>query len=508
MGIKASTVHLPILRRLITHPMRTVFVDDQRTWRGIDILVAALHLADVIEARSQSRTVGLLLPTSGAFAAAALAGWMTGRVIVPLNYLLKRPELEHVVKDCDTDTILTVGPMLEYLGYVPSVEHVVRLDCMDFKRAPSPRWPGGAGLDDLAVILYTSGTSGTPKGVMLSHRNLSSNVRQAHRHAKFTSDDVLVGVLPQFHSFGLTVLTLLPMVCGARTVFSARFVPNRIVKTIRDHNATAFVGISSMFGALLQVKSATAEDLRSLRFAVAGGEPLSREVGRQFEERFGIRINEGYGLTETSPVTNMLMPGEDAPHSVGRPVPCLDQRIVNPESGEPLPVGAEGEIRMRGPNVMRGYYKLEAQTRAAFDEQGYFRTGDIGKRDERGFLWITGRLKEMIIVGGENVFPREIEDALDAHPDVESSAVVGIRDDVRGEIPWAAVTLAEGAEFDAQALKDWCRDRIAPYKVPREIRAFPALPRTGTGKISRRDVGAYLSGTMSDEDFARACGQA
>ncbi|CAE7155278.1 lcfB [Symbiodinium necroappetens] len=503
-----STVHLPILRRLITHPLRTVFVDDKRAWRGADILLVAMHLADYLEANCESRTVGLLLPTSGAFAPAALAGWMTGRVVVPLNYLLKRPELEHVIRDCDTDTVISVGPMLDHLGFAPDVKNVVLGDQLDYKKAPTPRWPAGATPDDLAVILYTSGTSGTPKGVMLTHRNLSSNVRQALRHAQFTKEDTLVGVLPQFHSFGLTVLTLLPLMCGARTVFSARFVPNRIVKTIRDHNATAFVGISSMFGALLQVKGATAEDFRTIRFAVAGGEPLSREVGRRFEERFGIRVNEGYGLTETSPVTNMLMPGEDAPHSVGRPVPCLDQRIVSPDTGAVLSVGEEGEIRMRGPNVMRGYYKLDEQTRDAFDEHGYFRTGDIGKKDERGFLWITGRLKEMIIVGGENVFPREIEDALDSHPDVEASAVVGIRDDVRGEIPWAAVTLAEGAAFDAQALKDWCKDRIAPYKIPREIRAFPALPRTGTGKISRRDVGAYLSGGMSDEDFARACGQA
>jgi len=395
--------------------------------------------------------------------------------------------------------------MLEHLGFTPRVPNVVRLEEVNFKSFPTPRIPQAASPDDLGVILYTSGTSGTPKGVMLTHRNLSSNIQQGIRHARFTPDDTIVGVLPQFHSFGLTVLTLLPMVSGGRTVFSSRFVPNRIVKTIREHRATAFIGISSMYGAMLQVKKATAEDLSSLRFAIAGGEPLSREVGRQFQERFGIRINEGYGLTETSPMTNMLLPEDDAPHSVGRALPDLEQRIIDPDSGEEVPPGAEGEIRMRGPNVMRGYYKLDEQTEQAFDKKGYFRTGDIGMKDERGYLYITGRLKEMIIVGGENVFPREIEDALDSHPGVQASAAVGIRDDVRGEVVHAVVMLEDGSEFDQQALKDWCKDRIAPYKIPREIRPLPALPRTGTGKICRRSVKAYISGEMSEEDFERAC---
>jgi len=183
----------------------------------------------------------------------------------------------------------------------------------------------------------------------------------------------------------------------------------------------------------------------------------------------------------------------------------MDQRIINPDTGKEVPDGEEGEIRMKGPNVMRGYFKLEQQTKDAFDENGYFRTGDIGKKDARGFLYITGRLKEMLIVGGENVFPREIEEVLDAHEDVAASAVVGKKDDVRGELPFACVQMIEGKELDKQALKDWCRTRLAPYKIPREIRQLPALPRTGTGKIFRRVIGSFINGDITERAFEDAC---
>ena len=187
-------------------------------------------------------------------------------------------------------------------------------------------------------------------------------------------------------------------------------------------------------------------------------------------------------------------------------VPALEQVIVDPATGRRVPVGEEGEIRMKGPNVMRGYYKLHELTRAAFDEKGYFRTGDMGTIDGRGYLQITGRLKDMLIVGGENVFPREIEDVLDAHPSVASSAVAGVQDEVRGELPEAAVVMDEGASFDEQAIKDWCKERLAAYKVPRKIHALPALPRTGTGKVCRRHVGMWFNGDLAEEELAAMCG--
>ncbi len=482
------SVHWPIIRNCVTFARRGLITDDQRTWKGAHVLGAALHIASVIEKRSESWTTGIMLPTGGAFPATALATWMLGRTAVPLNYLLGQDELQYVVDDSETDTIITVGPMLEHLGFTPRVKNLILLDQMKFTGIPEPRWPALASPDDLAVLLYTSGTSGKPKGVMLSHANISANVRQCVEWSGFTCDDVVAGVLPQFHSFGMTVLTLLPIAVGARVVNTARFMPTRILEIFRRERPTVFIGIPSMYNALVHAKSATPEDFASLKFIVSGGEPLPDDVYSRFLERFGKRINEGYGLTETSPVTNWLLPDEDKRHSVGRPIPGVRQRIVDPATGRVLGPGDEGEIRIDGPNIMQGYYKLPEQTNEAFDDEGWFRTGDIGRLCEDNYLYITGRLKEMIIVGGENVFPREIEEVLNKHPSVNASGVIGVSDPMRGELPWAWVEVCEGHEFDEKVLRSWCRENLAGYKVPREIRPIEELPRNPTGKIMRRQL--------------------
>jgi len=469
-----------------------VVVDDQRHWRAVELVVLALHLAAEIERRCESRTVGVLLPTSGLFPAAALAAWMTGRVVVPLNYLLKPEELQYVIDDCETDLVLTVGPMLEFLGATPRCKHVVDLATMNFKAVPELRWPAPADDADLAVMLYTSGTSGKPKGVMLSHGNITSNIQQIQDHVHFTRRDIVLGVLPQFHSFGLTVLTIMPLVAGMKVVYSARFVPSKIVKLIRDHRPTIMIAIPSMYNALLATKDTEAQDFASLRYTVSGGEPLPQAVFDRFQERFGITINEGYGLTETSPVSNWCRPDEFRRGSVGRPLPRIDQRIINPTTGETLGPNHDGEVIMRGPNIMQGYYKLPEETAKALDAQGYLHTGDQGRFDNDGHLYITGRIKEMIIVGGENVFPREIEEVLNQHPAVQATGVIGIRDDVRGELPWAFVELKEDAQFNESALRQWCRERLAGYKVPREIVRVEALPRNPTGKIMRRELVKFV----------------
>ena len=491
------SVHWPIIRTCVRSPGRVAIIDDQRRYKAVELLVAAMHVASEIDRRCSTPTVGVLLPTSGAFAIAALAGWMVGKTVVPLNFLLKREELQFVIDDCGTDTILSAGVMLEHLGYEPRVKSLSRMDEINFKSMPELRWPSSAGDDDLAVLLYTSGTSGKPKGVMLTHANLTANIRQIREWVGFGPRHTLMGVLPQFHSFGLTVLTLVPLTLGCKVVYSARFVPAKIVKLIREHRPTAFVGIPSMYGALLQVKDARPEDFASLEFIVSGGEPLPDDIANRFHERFGARINEGYGLTETSPVTNWCRPDEFRPHSVGRSLPEIHERIIDIDSGRELPPGRDGEVRIKGPNVMRGYYNRAEESTAAFDAEGFFRTGDMGRFDDDGHLFITGRLKEMLIVGGENVFPREIEEVLNAHPSVAASAVVGLRDPIRGEIPVAFIELADGATFDEKALQGWCRERLAGYKVPRDLHVLEALPRNPTGKIVRRDLAAKLK-TMSE----------
>lgn len=497
------SLHWPILRRLLTHPLSTVAADDFRRWRGVDVVVAALHIADALEDRCRTETVGLMLPTSGLAPAAMLAGWMLGKTVVPLNFLLRRDELQHVVSDCGADTVVTVGPMLEYVatgGKIPSGVEYLKVEDLDMKRPPRPRWPSlrGVGVSERepAVILYTSATSGRPKGVVLTHRNLSANVAQCVEWADFTARDTLVGVLPQCHSFGLTVLTLLPLTVGCKVVYSAKFVPAQVVRLIREHRPTLFVAIPTMYGALLSVKSAQADDFSSIKFLVSGGEPLPEAVAHRFEERFGKRIAEGYGLTETSPVTNWCRPHEYKSHSVGRPLPGVRQRIVETLADgteRDLPTGMDGEVRMKGPNIFERYLGLPDETAAAFDADGWFRTGDMGRFDEDGHLYITGRIKEMLIVGGENVFPREIEEALNQHPSVAMSGVIGVRDDARGEVPVAFVQLREGATATEKELRQWCRERIANYKVPAMVRFMDELPKGPTGKVLRRALREYLS---------------
>lgn len=482
------SVHWPIIRRLITNPRYEAVVDDQRRWKSIELLVGAMHLAAEIERRSKTKTVGLLLPTAGVFPMAMLATWFLGRTIVPINYLLKREEMQYIIDHCETDIVLTVKPLVEFAKFEPEVKNLVYLEDLSFKGIPKLRIPARKSKDDLATLLYTSGTSGKPKGVMLTHGNLKANLWQCVGLAKFARNDTFLGVLPQFHSFGFTVLTLLPLTIGARVVYTARFVPNKIFNLFRTEKPTVFIGIPSMYGALASSKSGTKEDLKSLRFAVSGGEPLPEAVSSAFRERFGVIINEGYGMTETAPVTNVCLPEEFRPHSVGRCVPDLEMRIVDPENGKVLDRGNDGEVRMRGPNVMKGYYKMPEETKESFDDDGFLRSGDLGRFDEDGHLYITGRIKDMIIVGGENVFPREIEEVLNAHESVAASGVVGMQDSVRGELPIAFVELEEDAEFDEKALKAWCRERLAGYKVPREIRHMEKLPRTASGKIVRRDL--------------------
>lgn len=487
------SVHWPIIRRCLLEPDRVAITDDRGPVAAWKVVAGAMHVASEVRRRCATKTLGLLIPTSAAFPVSALGGWMAGRTIVPLNYLLKQEDLQYVIDDCGTDTVVASGELLKHLGWTPRVKSLVILEEMDFKRLPPLRLPAGADRDDLACLLYTSGTSGKPKGVMLTHDNLSANVRQCVEWVGFEgSAHSMLGVLPQFHTFGLTVLTILPLATGLPVTYTARFVPTKIVRLMREKRPTVFVAIPSMYGALLALKSATREDFASLEIAVSGGEPLPRAIFEGFRDRFGVVINEGYGLTETSPVINWCRPGEWREGSVGMPLPRVRERIVDLASGADAPPGHEGEIRVKGPNVMRGYYKRAEETAAVFDEQGWFRTGDIGTFDEAGHLHITGRLKEMLIVGGENVFPREIEEALLSHPSIAACGVVGQVDPIRGEIPVAFVEVREGETFDEEAVRAHCRERLAGYKVPRDIRIVEALPRNPTGKIMRRELRALL----------------
>jgi long-chain acyl-CoA synthetase len=489
----------PILGRALISPRRTAVIDDRRSYSYAQIAGGALYMAEAIERLTDARHVGIMLPTSGAFPMALLGAWMARRVAVPLNYLLAPDELAYVIRDSDIDTIITAQPMLDFLGDAPAIPSDIQLAKMedqDFSGLPVMRWPPHYDNDELAVILYTSGTSGRPKGVMLSHGNLTSNVWAAIRHARLRDVRTFLGVLPQFHSFGLMALTLIPLVAGKRVVYTARFVPRKIVNLIAEHRPQVFMAVPSMYGTLLSVKDASPEDFSSLRMPVCGGEPLPDAIYEACKERFGLHILEGYGLTETSPATHWATPQRNKRHSVGTALPGVRTFVVD-EHDQPVEAGKEGEIILAGPNVMQGYYKLPEQTAqavVAFRPPGEekalraLRTGDIGKVDEQGYLYITGRKKEMLIIGGENVFPREIEEVLNRHPAIRESAVIARQDGVRGEVPIAFVELHENASFNEAEVRQFCRGALAQFKVPREIHVMDELPRNPTGKVLRRKL--------------------
>ncbi len=486
------SVHWPIFRSLLRNARRTLVVDDRRSYTGAEILVASLHVAAEIERRCSTDKVGLMLPTSAAFPIAALATWMLGRVVVPLNYLLKPEELDYVIDHSGTDFVLTAKPLLDAIGRTPKVKNLSLIEDIDFRSVPELRWPAIADDDTLAILIYTSGTTGRPKGVMLTHGNLTANIWQGALGMQATPREVFLGVLPQFHCFGVTQLTLTPLTIGAKVVYTARFNPGKIFALAREHKATVFIGIPSMYGAMLNAKGGTPEDFASMRLMVSGAEPLPDATFDRFLEKFGVRICEGFGMTELSPATHVSLPTCNKRHSVGKPLSQVEQRIVDPNTNQELPANQEGELRLRGPNLMAGYYLQEEATRQTIDERGYLRTGDIAKIDEEGYLSITGRLKEMIIVGGENVFPREVEEVLNQHPSVCASGVIGVKDSIRGEVIVGFAEPREGMSVEADELRIWCRDRLAGYKCPREIHVLAQLPRNPVGKIMRKELRTHL----------------
>ena len=294
--------------------------------------VASWHVAKHIQ--SQNPHVAILLPTSGMFPVALTAIWSLGKTVVPLNYLLSKKEIKYIIEDSGVDTIITVGAMLDFIGELPTGVKTLRLDEMSFKGFPPVRFSVKSDGEMLAALLYTSGTSGNPKGVMLTANNLNSNLEQCISKAGFSKKDVFLGLLPQFHSFGFTVTTLLPAVIGSKTVYLAKFNPRKVLEILKTHRPTIMVAIPSMYNAILNTKNATEEDFQSIQLAGSGGEALPVAVYEGYLDRFKIPICEGYGLTETSPVTNWRMPEEDKYGSVGRAVDELLERIVGEDEVE------------------------------------------------------------------------------------------------------------------------------------------------------------------------------
>jgi long-chain acyl-CoA synthetase len=345
---------------------------------------------------------------------------------------------------------------------------------------------------DTAVVLYTSGTTGKPKGAELTHSNMVQNALLAGRLFGLVPDDVALVALPLFHSFGQSVQMNAGFANRATVVLLPRFDPAAALSEMQREEVTFFAGVPTMYWGLLSYPDADRFDLdriaRTLRVAVSGGAPLPLGVLTEFERRFGVPILEGYGLSETSPIATFNRPDRPRrPGSIGLPVWGVEVRVVRPD-GAVADAFEPGEILVRGHNVMKGYLDRPEATAEAIDDRGWFRTGDIGTRDADGYFYVVDRQKDMIIRGGFNVYPRELEEVLLTHPEVSLVAVVGVPHDRHGEEVKAFVIRTPGSTLTEAELVAWCRENMAAYKYPRLVEFRDTLPLTATGKILKREL--------------------
>ena len=475
----------PLFKHATAKPQAVAAVDDRGSFTYQQVAAMATGLGVYLAAQTQQPRVGLLLPSSAGFAASFYGSLLAGKGVVPINFLLGDREIAHVIADSGIDTVVTIPQLAPRLKDTP-------LKVVDLTALPptppgaiAPKFPSPAA-GDTAVLIYTSGTSGLPKGVELTYGNLQSCVDAAIQYADLKGDHKVLGVVPMFHSLGLTATLLAPFQLGATVVYQARFNPTAAVTAIREHQLSLIFAVPSMYGAMLHLKNASADDFKHAYAVISGGEPLPQVLRERFQQRFGVPLLEGYGLTETCGPITVNVPQASRPGSVGRPIPGAEARIVD-DDARPLPPGQAGEVWLKGPMVMKGYFHLPEETGNVLTGDGCFKTGDIGNVDEDGYLYITGRKKELIIIAGEKASPREIEDVLMRHPAIADAAVVGKKDESRGEVVVAFVIAREGQQVNAGELRDFAREQgLAQWKVPREVRVVPDLPRSPTGKVLKR----------------------
>jgi long-chain acyl-CoA synthetase len=437
---------------------------------------------------------GLMLANAPEFCILCYGILRAGGIVVPMNPLLKSREVAYYLNDSGAGLLFAAAdsPGEPAEGAADAGAVFVRAGADDLTallqdQPPRPQVASRAD-DDTALILYTSGTTGQPKGAQLSHANLRTNAQlSAETLFSLGPSDVVMGCLPLFHVFGLTCGLNTAVGSGAALALLARFDPGQALEVIQRCRVTVFEGVPTMYAALLHHPDRDRYDTSSLRVCVSGGAALPVELLRGFEAAFGTMILEGYGLSETSPVASFNHPDrERKPGSIGTPVRGVQMRLVAPD-GTDLPPGEVGEIAIQGPNVMKGYWQRPEETKETIPD-GWLRTGDLARQDEDGYFFIVDRKKDLVIRGGFNVYPREIEEVLYEHPAVAEAAVIGIPHPSLGEEIGAAAALKPGAQATPDELRAFVKARVAAYKYPRLIWLVDSLPKGPTGKIMRREV--------------------
>ncbi|MFC4770273.1 long-chain-fatty-acid--CoA ligase [Effusibacillus consociatus] len=453
--------------------------------------------------------VAVMFPNCPEYVISYYAVLQAGGIVVQTNPLYTENELAYIFQDSGTGWVISSFEHLEKLSRVREETDLRKLLLFGESSDPThesgfihdagkliastPPSPPNIGIDpqqDVAVLQYTGGTTGRSKGVMLTHYNVVANAYQSFQFSSPVLQipgEVLLGTSPLYHVYGMTSCMNVAVLIGGTMILLPKFDKDEVIEIIGKHRPTLFLGVPTMYISLLHHPKSAEVDMSSLKLCFCGSAPMPVEVIRLFEEKTGARIVEGYGLSEASPVTHRNPAvGLRKPGSIGIPFPNTEARIVDLETGtRDLAHGQAGELLVRGPQVMKGYWNNEEDTRSALRD-GWLYTGDIAMMDEDGYFYIVGRKKEMIITGGFNVYPKEVEEVLYQHPGVQEVAVIGIPDSYRGEAVKAFIVPKPGAVITEQELMDFCRDQLAAYKRPRSVEFRDSLPKTAVGKILKR----------------------
>ncbi len=491
-----------ILRRAELDPANRAIVFEETEYTYAEFVHRIRRVASVLQDGGvcQGDRVGYLGVNHPAFLETLLAATTLGAVFVPLNFRLTGPELEFIINDAGVHTLIAddmLRPVIEsvreslcvrrYLGAESTADGWEDYQGLLTNAGP---YPGhiAAAPHDTAIIMYTSGTTGRPKGAMLTHGNLLWNNVSAAFALSSNPDDITLTAAPLFHIGGLNVTTLLAMQVGACVVLHRAFDPGKALEDIARYRCTTMFGAPAMFLFMAQQPRFADTDLSSLRSLVVGAAPVPKSLLEIYGNR-GVNLDQGYGLTETSPLVSFLKSQYTAQKlgSAGKPGLFGELRIADAD-GHSLAPGEVGEILYRGPNVMKGYWNRPEATAEAIDEDGWFHTGDAGYLDEDGFLFISDRVKDMVISGGENVYPAEVEGVLYEHPAVAEVAVIGLPDEKWGEAVTAVVALNEAAELTLDELRDFADGKLARYKLPLHLHIVDALPRNPAGKVLKFEL--------------------
>jgi long-chain acyl-CoA synthetase len=511
------TKQLHLTASLLPHKEAYYFAEQSTTYQQLD--AAVTKFASGLEKMGVKKGdhIALLLGNSPYFVIGMYGALRLGATVIPINPIYTADEISYIIQNGDVKVVVALDMLLPLIERIhpllSSVQQYILCETAIEKDENQsletlsvyPKLKSFTSVlsggqldfcepeltdDDVAIILYTSGTTGKPKGAMLTHKNLYSNAKDVSDYLKMSESDQVITVLPMFHVFCLTVALNAPLMNGATMLIVAKFSPADIFVLAKKYKATVFAGVPTMYNFLLQTPNTNPEDLQSLRLCISGGASMPVALLKNFEQKFNVAISEGYGLSEASPVTCFNpLDRPRKPGSIGTSIVNVENKVVN-ELGQEVPAGEVGELIVRGPNVMKGYYKLPEDTEFAI-RNGWLYTGDLATMDEEGYFYIVDRKKDMIIVGGYNVYPREVEEVLYNHPEIVEVAVLGVPDPNLGEAVNCYV-VSKNPDLTEADLIAYCSEHLAKYKIPSSIHFLVELPKNTTGKILRRALKAKV----------------